>query len=58
MTRIKEIMWVSGVQFYTTSFVHCIVCLPPQAKSPVSTVYLPFTVSYLIISILSKKIEA
>ena len=34
MTLVNKIIEVSGVQFSNTSTVHCIVCSPPQVKSP------------------------
>ena len=34
--------------FYDTSSVHCIVCSPPQIKSPSITIYPAFTLSYLL----------
>ena len=30
---VNKIIQVLGAQFYNTSFVHYIVCLPPQVKS-------------------------
>ena len=36
VTLVNKIIQVSGVQFYNTSFVHCIVCLPPQLKFPIT----------------------
>ena len=44
-TLVNKIIWVTGVQFYNTSSVYCIVCLP--SKSPI-TLYIPFTLSYLL----------
>ena len=32
-----------SVQFYSTSSVYCIVCLPPKVKPPSITIYSPFT---------------
>ena len=36
---VNKIIQVSGVQFYKTSSVYCIVCSPPQVKSPSTTIY-------------------
>ena len=33
VTVVNKIILASGAQFYNTSFVHCIVCSPPQVKS-------------------------
>ena len=41
VTLINKIIQVLGVQFYSTSSVHCIVCSPPQVKSPSTTIYPP-----------------
>ena len=38
---------VSTVQFYNTSSIYCIVCSPPQVKSPSFTLYPPSTYFYL-----------
>ena len=38
VTLFNRIMWVSGVQFYNTPSVYCIVCSPLQVRSPSSTV--------------------
>ena len=37
VTLVNKIIQVSVVQFYNTSSVHCIVCSPPQVKSPSTT---------------------
>ena len=41
---VNKVIWMSSVQFYNTSSVYCIVCLPPQVKSPffhyLSSIYL------------------
>ena len=42
VNKIKE---ASGAQFHNTSPVHCIVCLPPQVKSPSIIIY-PFTLNF------------
>ena len=39
---------VSGVLFYNTSSVYCIVCSPPQVKSPSITIYHFFSFFYLL----------
>ena len=39
MALVNKIVSVSGVQFYNTSSVHCIVCSPPQVKSPPITIH-------------------
>ena len=41
VTLVNKITQVSGAQFYNTSPVHCIVCLPPQVKSRSITIYPP-----------------
>ena len=44
---VNEIIYISSVQFYNTSSVHCIVCSPPKVKSPSTTIYPWFTLFYL-----------
>ena len=39
VTMVNKIIQVSGAQFYNSSSVPCIVCLPPQVKSPSVTIY-------------------
>ena len=56
---VNNIKLVSGVQFYNTSSVYCIVCSSPEVKSPSITVYLlipsstsPYSFFPLVITIL------
>ena len=44
---VNNIKLVSGVQFYNTSSVYCIVCLSPQVKSPSVTMCPLCTLFYL-----------
>ena len=39
VTLVNKIIQVSGVQFDNTSSAHCVVCSPPQVKSPSVTIY-------------------
>ena len=42
MTMFNKIIQISGAQFHSpSSVVHCIVCSPPQVKSPSITIYPP-----------------
>ena len=43
-------MYVSVIQFYTTSSVYCIVSSPSQVKSPSITIYSHYTLFYLPLS--------
>ena len=45
---MNQIIQVSGVQFYNTSSVYFIVCLPPQVKFPSITIYTLFTPFHLL----------
>ena len=47
VTLVNKIIQVSGVQFYNTSSVHCIMCSPPQVTSPSNTIYLSYTLLHL-----------
>ena len=46
VTLANKIMLVSGVQFHNTSSVNCIMCSPPQVKSPV-TFFFPGNDQYI-----------
>ena len=46
VTLVNKIIYVPGVQFHNTPSVYCIVCSPPQVKSPATTIYAPFAVFY------------
>ena len=48
VTLVNKIIEVSGVQFYNTSSEHCIMCLPPQVKSPCIPMYPPIPSSTLL----------
>ena len=41
VTLVNEIIQVSGAQFCNTLSVHCVVCSPPQVRSPSVTIYSP-----------------
>ena len=47
MTLVNKIIQVSGVPFYNTKSLYCIVCSPPQIMSPSITIYPPYTLFYL-----------
>ena len=46
VTLVNNIVQISGAEFHSTSSVHCIVCSPPQVKSPSIIIYphLPFSI--------------
>ena len=41
VTLVNKFIQVSGIQFYNTSSVYCVVCSPPKVKSPSITIYPP-----------------
>ena len=45
VTLVNEIIHVSGIQFYNTSSVYCIVYSSTKVKSPFVTIYPPFSSS-------------
>ena len=47
VTLVNKIRQLSGAHFHNTSSVHCIVCSPPQVKSPTITIYPPHTLLHL-----------
>ncbi|KAF6125190.1 hypothetical protein HJG60_009715 [Phyllostomus discolor] len=41
VTLVNKMIQVSGAQFHSTSSVHCVVCSPPQVRSPSITIHPP-----------------
>ena len=50
---VNKTTQVSGAQFYNTPSGQCVVCSPPQGRSPSITIYPPYTFFYLLLPFLS-----